>query len=401
MRILQIHAKKFYYKATEKALQIAENVGESSKEIEDVLVAFSSIEVGDDQDLAREAARGICDHASRVKASAIVIYPYAHLSSSLESPEKSLEILKVLESETKACYERVIRAPFGWYKEFSLEAYGHPLAELSRGYERDREEAIIRLSRSMHDKLLTDYLPRFGLKPNKHALVIDEPWSLLLHQNGLFKASYCFSEDLRKALSACPNGGSFLLTIRPGGEKLLELALPDFSLPKGEEYSVMKLEKRGDLLYAEHGVDASFPIKAFSGKSEYLFLNSFIISLVVDRLLALEDKGKIYPELPISISPYQAVLLKVGNVSASYIERIAKGVSEAGLSRVFIDQSSAKLGEKLRQWGMRWTPFIIIVGEKEEQSGTVILRIRKTGLQMPLKVENIGEELRSIIGEGR
>ena len=62
-----------------------------------------------------------------------MIYPYAHLSSDLASPSSAVNILKeivrVLADSTSL---EVRRAPFGYYKKFTVTCKGHPLSELSR-----------------------------------------------------------------------------------------------------------------------------------------------------------------------------------------------------------------------------------------------------------------------------
>ena len=62
----------------------------------------------------------------------IVIYPYAHLSSSLSSPDSAKKILKDMEDTLKKKEFNVQRVPFGWYKSFEVSCKGHPLSELSR-----------------------------------------------------------------------------------------------------------------------------------------------------------------------------------------------------------------------------------------------------------------------------
>ena len=137
MRILLIHAEKFWFKAREKAIKNAEPleeaVGEAS--LENTLVAFITVESRDEEnieDSASKAVDAIEDVYHRVKAESIVIYPYAHLSPDLASPGKALEALRLVEKKLKEKGYRVTRAPFGWYKAFEIKCYGHPLAELSR-----------------------------------------------------------------------------------------------------------------------------------------------------------------------------------------------------------------------------------------------------------------------------
>ncbi|MBU2503476.1 MAG: threonine--tRNA ligase, partial [Nanoarchaeota archaeon] len=68
-----------------------------------------------------------------VGVKSVVIYPYAHLSSNLSSPDVASEVLEKAESALAKSF-KVVRAPFGYYKEFELKVKGHPLSELSRSF---------------------------------------------------------------------------------------------------------------------------------------------------------------------------------------------------------------------------------------------------------------------------
>jgi len=134
MRLLLMHVEYIEYKVT-KASRHAEEVTESRKQarMEEALVAFVAAERSDETSIdavAADAANAIADVASKVATKRVMIYPYAHLSSELASPETALRILRKIEFLLVGC--DVLRAPFGWYKSFSLKCKGHPLAELSR-----------------------------------------------------------------------------------------------------------------------------------------------------------------------------------------------------------------------------------------------------------------------------
>ena len=141
MRILLIHAKDFWYKARQKAIREAESPEEAPMEgaAENALVAFTTVEARDAQaveNVVEKAAKDIADLASKVKASTIVVYPYAHLSKELAPPPAALRALRLLEERLRSeTGLPVLRAPFGWYKEFRIHCYGHPLSELSREYQ--------------------------------------------------------------------------------------------------------------------------------------------------------------------------------------------------------------------------------------------------------------------------
>ncbi|QOJ79586.1 threonine--tRNA ligase [Infirmifilum lucidum] len=136
MKVLLIHAKTFEYEARQKAVDTAEELSDSNKSgrAENVLVAFVTVEKGDssDPEIVGKATGEIESVYKRVGASGVVVYPYAHLSENLAEASEALPLLKSIEEQLKVRGVRVQRAPFGWYKRFTLECYGHPLSELSR-----------------------------------------------------------------------------------------------------------------------------------------------------------------------------------------------------------------------------------------------------------------------------
>ncbi len=139
MQLLFIHSDYMEYEAKEKT-RVAEPIDEPKKRerIEEVLVVFVAVE-REDEINARYAVEKALEETisvfNKVGAERIVLYPYAHLSSELASPEMSMEILKAMERDLLSSGVDVKRAPFGWYKSFTLRCKGHPLSELSRKIE--------------------------------------------------------------------------------------------------------------------------------------------------------------------------------------------------------------------------------------------------------------------------
>ena len=135
MRIIDIHSKEFGFKATMPAMKnLFENRLNEEKKFENVMVSFVCIEKGDDIETARNAITAIKKHMDNVKVEKLIIYPYAHLSSNLSTPSVAFTILKEMENYANAKGINVFRAPFGFYKEFMIHSYGHPLAELSKKF---------------------------------------------------------------------------------------------------------------------------------------------------------------------------------------------------------------------------------------------------------------------------
>jgi threonyl-tRNA synthetase len=136
MRVLLIHSDYLKYKTKSKT-RIAEKIEDDKKEgfFQDSLVVFTAVEQEDEknpQEIVENVITEVKDVLKKIGADNVVIYPYAHLSSSLSKPDAAKEVLKEMESKLQEEGIKVARVPFGWYKSFEVSCKGHPLSELSR-----------------------------------------------------------------------------------------------------------------------------------------------------------------------------------------------------------------------------------------------------------------------------
>lgn len=140
MRILLLHADSFTYKVTGETSvsKLLDPIAEEEKagSAEEVLVSMLSMEKDDYKRIPRlitQAVKEISEHAEKVKCNRIFLYPYAHLSATLESPRSAAKILKLIYEEMdKLGKFELYRAPFGVYKAFDIKVKGHPLSEMGR-----------------------------------------------------------------------------------------------------------------------------------------------------------------------------------------------------------------------------------------------------------------------------
>jgi threonyl-tRNA synthetase len=133
MRILSIHASRMWYHATKKT-KMAEATDVREDRMDECVVLFCCVEKLDEKDpdqVIRNATAGVKKRLAMLRVNRVLIYPYAHLTSTLGRPEVALKILTGLESALLREDVEVKRAPFGWYKEFEIRGKGHPLADLS------------------------------------------------------------------------------------------------------------------------------------------------------------------------------------------------------------------------------------------------------------------------------
>jgi threonyl-tRNA synthetase len=132
MRILQLHSDFIEYTPIKKEVATAEAAEKRPNRLEDLVVLFTCVEEGDTEAVAKQAVAQINEVLKKLKAKRILIYPYAHLSSSLAKPAAALKILKAMEKYAREAGIETFRSPFGWNKQFSLSIKGHPLAEQLR-----------------------------------------------------------------------------------------------------------------------------------------------------------------------------------------------------------------------------------------------------------------------------
>lgn len=132
MRILQLHSDFIEYEPIKKEIKIAEEAEKKKTRLDEIVVLFVAVERGDTKEVSKKAIKEVKTSLEQIKANKILIYPYAHLSSNLASPDDALEILKDMEAEAKKVGIETYRSPFGWNKKFSIKIKGHPLAEQSK-----------------------------------------------------------------------------------------------------------------------------------------------------------------------------------------------------------------------------------------------------------------------------
>src|SRR3989344_2904460 len=91
MKILTLHVDYIKFKPLKKALKGIVDLSEKEKkgqEVSEALVVLTAIEKGDlVEETVKKLVENVKDIAKQVNVKKIVLYPYAHLSSNLASPE--------------------------------------------------------------------------------------------------------------------------------------------------------------------------------------------------------------------------------------------------------------------------------------------------------------------------
>ncbi len=80
--------------------------------------------------------------------------------------------------------------------------------------------------------------------------------------------------------------------------------------------------------------------------------------------------------LPTWLAPKQVAVLNITDRQAKYAEKITDNLNEQGL-RAYSDLRNEKIGYKIRQHTIERTPYLLVVGDREMEDGTVAVRTRK------------------------
>ncbi len=198
MKILFLHVDYIEWQGLKKALRSMKDLSPKElekKRVEDALGVLIAVEKGDSENSIDKLVDEVKDVAGKVNAKNVVLYPYAHLSKNLGSPDIAVKVLEGAEKKLKKDFN-ISRAPFGYYKSFELKVKGHPLSELSREIVVDGNE-----SKESYDekKLLREIskskLDTSKLKENDHRIIGQQmdlfsfnetaPGMVFWHNNGL------------------------------------------------------------------------------------------------------------------------------------------------------------------------------------------------------------------------
>ncbi|BBI31032.1 threonine--tRNA ligase [Cohnella abietis] len=81
---------------------------------------------------------------------------------------------------------------------------------------------------------------------------------------------------------------------------------------------------------------------------------------------------------PLWLAPVQVKLLPVSDIFIDYALQVKQQLAEVGI-RVEVDVRNEKLGYKIREAQLEKVPYMLVLGEKEQLSGTVAVRRRGDG----------------------
>jgi threonyl-tRNA synthetase len=79
--------------------------------------------------------------------------------------------------------------------------------------------------------------------------------------------------------------------------------------------------------------------------------------------------------MPTWLAPEQAVIMNITDKQAGYVREVEAKLSAQGF-RVSTDLRNEKVGFKIREHAMQKVPYLLVIGDKEVESGSVAVRTR-------------------------
>ena len=97
-------------------------------------------------------------------------------------------------------------------------------------------------------------------------------------------------------------------------------------------------------------------------------------------------------ELPVWLTPVQALVLPIADRHNEAAEGVLAALTAAGV-RAEVDDRTESVGRKIRDAELRKVPYMLVVGDREAESGTVALREHREGDQGSLPVAEFAERV--------
>jgi threonyl-tRNA synthetase len=99
---------------------------------------------------------------------------------------------------------------------------------------------------------------------------------------------------------------------------------------------------------------------------------------------------------PVWLAPVQTIVLPITDRHMEYAQKVKDRLAAEGL-RVTVDERSEKVNLKIRDAQLQKIPYMLVVGDREAENGTVSVRNRKHGDQGSQSVDEFLANIRKLI----
>jgi threonyl-tRNA synthetase len=101
-------------------------------------------------------------------------------------------------------------------------------------------------------------------------------------------------------------------------------------------------------------------------------------------------------ELPVWLTPVQAIVLPIADRHNLYAAQVVEALQARGV-RAEADERSESVSRKIRDAELRKIPFMLVVGDREQETGVVSVREHKAGDTGPETIEQFSERVSDLV----
>jgi threonyl-tRNA synthetase len=149
--------------------------------------------------------------------------------------------------------------------------------------------------------------------------------------------------------------------------------------------------KRYDITYVDEKGEKHYPLILHCSPSGAI---ERCIYALLEKAYGEQQSGR-PPMLPLWLSPTQVRIIPMSDKYVKNVEKLAETI-EAHCVRVDIDDRALTLQKRIREAEMEWTPYIIVLGQKEVESGVLPVRDRKAGKIRRMKPKELMSEIEEL-----
>ncbi|MCK5321292.1 proline--tRNA ligase [Candidatus Pacearchaeota archaeon] len=197
------------------------------------------------------------------------------------------------------------------------------------------------------------------------------------------------------------------------GVPFLPMKRPQWDKFPGAEYTIGSdsilpdgkvIQQPSTHLISQHFVkafDVKFVDEREKEKTPWLTCYGPCMSRILASVISVhgDDNGLV---LPYTISPVQVVVVPFYSEESKKVREMVEKIQKDLLGEhidVRVDNSGKRPGEKFFHWEMKGVPFRIEIGEKELESGEVIVFIRDTREKISVRIDDLAESIKNLGAE--
>jgi len=125
--------------------------------------------------------------------------------------------------------------------------------------------------------------------------------------------------------------------------------------------------------------------KRDGSRGNYVIVHSSLgaIERLFSSVIEQAFKGKGLPTLPTWLSPVQVRIVPVTDENLGRATEVCESLRREGF-RAYVDDSESSFNKKIREAGVHWTPYTVVIGKKEQEQGVLSVSVRSlSSLEKP------------------